>query len=115
MTAAFPSPAEMAAAIRDGTYAPAARAQTAVARAAPVAWPAHVDGQTHQKVRRDSQPYEAGDAFYLRRGKKFLLRVKHLAVRLLIKSMEQRRKGRWGPFSPIDLQLLNDMMYRWMD
>lgn len=83
------------------------------------AWPAKIviDGhrRTLQPIRRDSHPADAGDAFFRPVTKELVVRIQRAAERLVKISMRARGKGRrWGELTPIDVQVLEAMLFRFM-
>ena len=80
------------------------------------AWPAKVNGRTGQKVLRHSQPYEAGDGFFRPVTKALVTKIMRGVERLAKVTLGQRKKGRrWGDVTPIDLQILEALLFKAMD
>lgn len=85
--------------------------------AAGAAWPAHVGGRTHQPVRRGSQPFEAGEAFYRPLKKARVVHIMRAAERLAVGSMRHRPKAkvrirRYGELHLPDLHILEALLFR---
>jgi hypothetical protein len=79
-------------------------------------WPQHVDGRTHQPVRRGSQPHAAGDAFYRPLRKVTVVHIMRGAERLAFRTFRQRLKGRRrGELTLQDLNILEVMLFRFLN
>lgn len=79
------------------------------------AWPQKVDGRTLQQVRRGSVPEEASDPWFIPTPKAAATRIMRGAERLAKQAMKTRKKGaRWGRLTPIDLQVLEALLFRFM-
>ena len=72
--------------------------------------------RTHQKLRHSSQPYEAGEAFYRPITSKLASNIMRAAERFMKAAMRARLKGaRRGDLTDIDLQILEVMIFQFMD
>lgn len=88
--------------------------------AAASTWPPHVGGRTHQPVRRGSQPFEAGEAFFRPLKKATVVQIMRGAERLAIRSMKTRGRGRVkrrhaGELTLSDLNILQALLFRFLD
>lgn len=87
--------------------------------AAALAWPRHhANGRTNQKVRRDSRPLGAEVGWFIPIDKGLAALIMQAARRLFFATMKpgaRRRKKRWGELHPTDLQLLDELIFRFMD
>jgi len=86
------------------------------AAALPGLWPAHVDGRTHQPVRRGAQPHAAGEAFYRPLLKVTVVHIMRGAERLAFRTFRTRGKGkRRGELTLQDLNILEVMLFKFLD
>lgn len=88
--------------------------------AAATTWPAHVGGRTNQRVRRNSFPFEAGEAFFRPLKKVVVVQIMRAAERLALRSMKARGRGRVkrlhaGELTLPDLHILEALLFRFMD
>lgn len=78
-------------------------------------WPAHVNGRTGQKVRRDSQPHDAAKGWFRPLKKVTVTQIQRGAERLALRSMRARAKGkRAGELTLQDLNILEALLFRFM-
>jgi hypothetical protein len=85
------------------------------------AWPPHdAGGRTHQPVRRGSQPFAAGEAFFRPLSKRTVVDIMRGAQRLAIESMRSRTLRRIklrhaGQLTLSALTVLEAMLFRFLD
>jgi hypothetical protein len=83
-------------------------------------WPPHVGGRTGQKVRRNSSPFEAGEAFFRPLLKMTVVHIMRGAERLAVRSMKARGRGRVkrlhaGELRLPDLHILHALLFECLD
>lgn len=88
--------------------------------AAATTWPPHVGGRTNQPVRRNSQPFEAGEAFFRPLRKAVVVQIMRAAERVAIRTMRTRGRGRAkrkhaGDLTLSDLAVLEALLFRFLD
>lgn len=84
------------------------------------AWPPHQGGRTHQKVRRGSAPFEAGEGFFRPLMKATVVHIMRGAERIAVASLRTRGRGKSkrrhvGELSLSDLSVLEALLFRCMD
>lgn len=72
--------------------------------------------RTHQRLRRNSQPYDDGEGFYRPITSQLASKIMRGAERFAKAAMRARMKGaRRGILTDIDLQILEALVFRFMD
>lgn len=85
-----------------------------------MSWPPHEGGRTNQPVRRNSQPFAAGEGFFRPLKKPTVVHIMRGAERLAVQSMKARgrtrlKRRRAGELTLQDLNILEALLFKFMD